>query len=106
MKAGSYGTGERGNAMRRARLGNWRGRRWRPTVGILLGLGLLVVGPGLVPAGPNLVTSNTKLLLDGAVVDNQSGESVGLLGLIHVQTRVDPSVGLVAVHANLTDAVL
>ncbi len=92
--------------MRPARLLDGSARRWGPASGILLGLGLLVAGVGPAPAEPHVVTSNTKLLLEGTVRDNQNGEDVAVIGLMHVQTKLYPALGLVAVHANLTEAVL
>jgi hypothetical protein len=77
-------------------------RGWGGALGILTGLGLLAVNCGPVAAGPKHVTSNTQLLLDGTVL-SQTGESVALLALIHVQSRVDLSNGTVAVHANVRD---
>src|SRR5262249_58320132 len=91
--------------MRPARLKHGRARRWTCALGIGVGLSLLV-DEGRPAAGPNLVTSNTKLLLDGTVVDNQTGDTVALFGLVHVQTKLYPSQGLVALQANLTEAVL
>lgn len=55
-------------------------------------------------AGPRRVTSNARSLLAGTVSDPRTGDAVAVIAFVHVQTKAD--AGTVAVHANVTDAVL
>jgi len=77
---------------------------WRRALRMLISLSLLAVMIGEAPAKPpRQITSNSQLLLDATLFDTQTGDNVQLIGLIHVQTKVDPTENTMALHANIRE---
>jgi cell division protein FtsB len=54
-------------------------------------------------AQPRTVTSNSRVLLDGTLFDSATGNDVRLVGLFHLQTRLDVTDDSLAVHANVME---
>jgi methyl-accepting chemotaxis protein len=70
----------------------------------MMTLSVVAMSCGEVAAEPRKVTSNSQVLLDATVFDDDTGEDVQLIGLIHVQTKVSTSESTLAVHANIREA--
>jgi prefoldin subunit 5 len=84
--------------------GNLMARGSNGVLCTMITLGLVAMLCAEVAAEPRKVTSNSQVLLDATLFDIDTGEDVQLLGLIHVQTKVNPSESTLAVHANIREA--
>ena len=92
-------------ALNKDRMRLWDGtqHRRRSAWCMWLALSLVAMLCGEASAQPNMITSNTSVLLDATLSDGLTGEDVQLMGLIHVQTKVNLRQDTLGVHANIRE---